>query len=91
MSSTSTSTAAATSADQIHVINNGDLPTYDASVKTQPVKDLTPPPYTFVTTHPNIFELEGRVTSATAPPQYTSRCNSAVTVRSFNSVDSSPS
>ena len=40
------------------------------------MKDPTPPPYNFVTTHPNDFNIESRVPSA--PPQYTSRRPSVV-------------
>jgi hypothetical protein len=38
------------------------------------MKDLTPPPYNFVATHPNDFGIDPRIPSA--PPQYNSRRSS---------------
>ncbi len=54
-------------------MNNADLPDYEAIIK-----DTTPPPYNFVTTHPTDFGIEARVPSA--PPQYRSRTNSVAVV-----------
>lgn len=58
-------------------MNNGDLPDYDTVIKDTRPKEMTPPPYNFVTTHPADFGIEARVPSA--PPQYRSR-NSSVAV-----------
>lgn len=62
----------------IYVMNNRDLPDYETVIKDPPAKDVTPPPYNFVATHPNDFGIEGRVTSA--PPQYRSRNNSVAVI-----------
>lgn len=59
----------------VHIINNEGLPDYETIVKDTTVKDLTPPPYNFVTSHPNDFGIEQAAPNA--PPQYTSRPNSA--------------
>jgi len=58
----------------IVIMNNRDLPDYETIIKDSRVKDSTPPPYNFVTTHPTDFGIETRVPSA--PPQYRSRSNS---------------
>lgn len=68
------------------VMNNTDLPAYETISKAISTKDITPPPYTFVTAHPSDFGLEARVPSA--PPQYRSRDHSAASVRSPARVDS---
>lgn len=52
-------------------MNNRDLPDYETVIK-----DATPPPYNFVTSHPTDFGIDTRVPSA--PPQYRSRSNSIV-------------
>lgn len=62
----------------MYVMNNGDLPDYNTVIKDTRPKDMTPPPYTFVTTHPNDFGIGERVTSA--PPQYRSRNNSVAVI-----------
>ena len=62
----------------IYVMNNGDLPAYEAVIKAPRPKEMTPPPYNFVTTHPADFGIESRVPSA--PPQYRSRNNSVAVV-----------
>ena len=62
--------------NHVYHINNDDLPDYETISKDSQRKEVTPPPYTFVTTHPTDFGLESRVPSA--PPQYRSRANSAV-------------
>ncbi len=59
----------------IFVLNNNDLPDYETIAKDSTMKDLTPPPYNFVATHPTDFGIEARVPSA--PPQYSSRRNSS--------------
>jgi len=41
------------------------------------MKDVTPPPYNFVATHPTDFGIDPRVPSA--PPQYYSRRSSLAT------------
>lgn len=46
------------------------------------MKDTTPPPYTFVTTHPNDFGIESRIPSA--PPQYHSRRSSLMSTTNNN-------
>ncbi|CAF2153677.1 unnamed protein product [Rotaria magnacalcarata] len=67
--------ATGSNANSVHVINNDGLPDYETVTKDPPMKDLTPPPYNFVTLHPNDFGIELRVPSA--PPRYYSRPNSA--------------
>lgn len=62
------------------VVNNDDLPDYETISKESNRKDPTPPPYNFVTTHPNDFGITARVPSA--PPVYSSRRNSSATVNS---------
>ena len=64
------------------VVNNDDLPDYETISKEPNQKDHTPPPYNFVTTHPNDFGITARVPSA--PPLYSSRRNSSATVNSEN-------
>ncbi len=59
-------------------MNNRGLPDYETVVKDSRTKDLTPPPYNFVASHPTDFGIDTRVPSA--PPQYRSRCNSIATV-----------
>ncbi len=61
----------------VYVLNNDDLPDYETTIKDSSMKDLTPPPYNFVTTHPNDFGIDARVPSA--PPQYNSRRSSLAT------------
>jgi hypothetical protein len=58
-------------------MNNDDLPDYETIIKESSMKDITPPPYNFVTAHPNDFNIEARVPSA--PPQYYSRRSSLAT------------
>lgn len=62
----------------IYVMNNGDLPDYATVIKDPQPKEITPPPYNFVTTHPTDFGIEARVLSA--PPQYRSRNNSVAVI-----------
>jgi hypothetical protein len=62
----------------VFVLNNDGLPDYETTTKSSYMKDVTPPPYNFVTTHPNEFGIDPRVPSA--PPQYSSRRNSAATI-----------
>ena len=59
-------------------MNNRDLPDYETVIKDSRTKDITPPPYNFVTTHPSDFGIESRVPSA--PPQYRSRSNSEAVI-----------
>ncbi|UJR31007.1 hypothetical protein I4U23_018518 [Adineta vaga] len=73
-------------ANPVYNINNDDLPDYETISKDSRPKDITPPPYNFVTTHPGDFGLESRVPSA--PPQYRSRTNSTTTVRPIPPVQS---
>ncbi|CAF4848867.1 unnamed protein product [Rotaria socialis] len=69
------SSATSPYAHSTHVINNDGLPDYETITKDLPMKDLTPPPYNFVASHPNDFGIEVGVPSA--PPKYYSRPNSA--------------
>jgi hypothetical protein len=62
----------------VFVLNNDDLPDYETTTKTPYMKDVTPPPYNFVTTHPNDFGIDSRIPSA--PPQYSSRRTSVATI-----------
>lgn len=68
----------------VFVVNNDDLPDYETISKEPRLKDPTPPPYNFVTTHPNEFGIESRVPSA--PPVYSSRRNSSAIIDTDNST-----
>lgn len=61
----------------VYVLNNDDLPDYETITKDSSRKDVTPPPYNFVATHPNDFGIDPRIPSA--PPQYNSRRSSLAT------------
>ncbi|UJR15643.1 hypothetical protein I4U23_002579 [Adineta vaga] len=69
-----TPTSAPTHTNPVYILDNDDLPDYDTIIKDTAVKDGIPPPYNFVTTHPNDFGIGPRVPSA--PPQYHSRRSS---------------
>lgn len=60
---------------------NGDLPDYESVIK-----ESTPPPYNFVTSHPTDFHIDARIPSA--PPQYRSRPNSSTAVGSLAPIHS---
>ncbi|CAF1119751.1 unnamed protein product [Rotaria sordida] len=70
------STSATLNNNPIHVMTNEGLPDYETIIKDSTMKEITPPPYNFVASHPNDFGIEARVPSA--PPRYLSRPNSAV-------------
>lgn len=74
--------ATAVNENPAFVVNNDDLPDYATISKESVQKDPTPPPYNFVTTHPNDFGITSRVPSA--PPLYSSRRNSAAIVNFEN-------
>jgi hypothetical protein len=58
-------------------MDNDDLPDYETTIKDSSAKDITPPPYNFVATHPNDFGIDAPIPSA--PPQYYSRRSSLAT------------